>query len=168
MERFPYRNVRFLDLEEGGFHNKADWENPSLVPAGMAMRDPLVQGRYDRNFELLVSLFEPLLSDVRAVFTHNPWGEYGHEDHVQVHQATRAIVSRRDTRLMVPAHCARKSLAMMRKTARSVDPHPFSLRVDRQAALAIKHLYEDCGCWTYHKDWMPPEQDVFLTVKYGS
>lgn len=165
MEDFPHPHVEFLDLPEGLFHECADWKNPRPVPAGMAIADRGVRRRYEENFALLVPRLEPLLRDVDLVFTHNPWGEYGHEDHVQVHQAIRRILSRRRGRMMMPAYFTAKSSRMREKTAACADPEPFALRVDKARARAIKELYESHGCWTYIKDWLPPDEDSFLLLR---
>ncbi len=162
IEQFPYPHVHFLDLPEGEFLDSADWENPRLDRAGIAIRDPMVGRRYEQNFDLLLTHLKPLLNDVNTVFTHNPWGEYGHEDHVQVHHAIKAIMLPRGGRLMMPADVKPKSLKLMSKTVSSIVPKAFTRSIDRERASAIKQLYESHGCWTYFKDWHPPEQESFL------
>lgn len=161
---FPHRNVVFLDLPEQLFHECADWSNPRQVPAGIAIPDTKVRRRYEKNFARLVSRLKPHLRDVDLVFTHNPWGEYGHEDHVQVHHAARAILSRRRGRILMPAHVTPKSLKMMEKTAACASPEPFTRPVNKTHAQAIKQLYERHGCWTYFADWQPPDEDSFLLL----
>jgi LmbE family N-acetylglucosaminyl deacetylase len=163
---FPHPHVVFLDLPEGVFHECADWSNPVPVPAGIAIPDVQVRRRYEDNFALLVSRMEPLLRDVDFVFTHNPWGEYGHEDHVQIHQAVRAVLSsqhgRKRARIIVPSWSAPKSSKMMEKTAHCASPEQFTMPVDKARALALKQLYKRHGCWTWLKDWLPPDEDTFL------
>lgn len=171
VDQVPYRNVVFLDLPEGEFHECGDWRNPRLVPAGIAIRDAKVRRRYEKNFELLVSRLEPLLGDVDSVFTHNPWGEYGHEDHVQVHRAITTIHSRRksrksqETRVLVPPCFTPKTLKMMKKTAACIGPQAFTRRVDKERVKSIKELYSSHGCWTYFEDWVPPDQESFLLLR---
>lgn len=45
-----------------------------------------------RNGDLwkMTSEIMSLLQSVELIYTHNPWGEYGHLDHVLVHQIARA------------------------------------------------------------------------------
>ncbi len=43
-----------------------------------------------RNFHRLRDMLRPELEGLDAVVTHNPWGEYGHEEHIQVFRVISA------------------------------------------------------------------------------
>ncbi|HTQ70587.1 MAG TPA: PIG-L family deacetylase [Acidocella sp.] len=80
-----------LAIPESGVRLLVDWANPVLTPTGMAIADPAAQARYDANFFTLVERLRPILAGADEVYTHNPWGEYGHPDHIQVHRAVAAL-----------------------------------------------------------------------------
>ncbi len=109
---FPRPNVRCLDIAESGVYGCADWKNPietrsgldlsygeparelrrllkaSLkgmgAGAGLRVAETRIASIYEANAERLAAALRPLLRPGMNVFTHNPWGEYGHEEHVQV------------------------------------------------------------------------------------
>ena len=47
--------------------------------------------RYDDNFNTLLAGLRPVLAGCADVYTHNPWGEYGHPEHIQVYRAVTAL-----------------------------------------------------------------------------
>ena len=47
--------------------------------------------RYDDNFNTLLAELRPVLAGCADVYTHNPWGEYGHPEHIQVYRAVTAL-----------------------------------------------------------------------------
>ena len=49
--------------------------------------------KYINNFDILVKKLTFELKDFKNVFTHNPWGEYGHEEHIQVFKAIEKYLS---------------------------------------------------------------------------
>ncbi len=80
-----------LAIPESGVRLLVDWQTPTLTATGMAISDPAGQARYDANFALLVEKLRPILAGADAVYTHNPWGEYGHPEHVQVYRAVATL-----------------------------------------------------------------------------
>lgn len=80
-----------LAIPESGTRLLVDWQNPVLTPTGMAIGSVEGQARYDANFITLVENLWPILAGAEAVFTHNPWGEYGHPEHIQTYRAVEAL-----------------------------------------------------------------------------
>ena len=50
---------------------------------------------------------------MRNVIAHGPWGEYGHEEHVQVFRVVASLATEMGFRLWLPAYVAPKSEALM-------------------------------------------------------
>ncbi len=80
-----------LAIPESGSRLHVDWQNPELKPTGIAIVSPEAQIRYDTNFSILVEKLRPILAGADAVYTHNPWGEYGHPEHIQTYRAVEAL-----------------------------------------------------------------------------
>ncbi|MDE1882488.1 MAG: PIG-L family deacetylase [Rhodospirillales bacterium] len=80
-----------LAIPESGTRLHVDWQNPVLTPTGMAITEPEAQARYDANFVALLEKLRPILAGADAVYTHNPWGEYGHPEHIQMHRAVASL-----------------------------------------------------------------------------
>jgi LmbE family N-acetylglucosaminyl deacetylase len=80
-----------LAIPESGTRLLVDWRHPLMTPTGIGIADPDAQLRYDDNFNTLLAQLRPVLAGCADVYTHNPWGEYGHPEHVQVHRAVTAL-----------------------------------------------------------------------------
>jgi LmbE family N-acetylglucosaminyl deacetylase len=85
------KGLSSLELTESGTRKLVDWSNTRFTPAGIEISDPAGQARYEANFTALVAALRPKLAGCTEVYTHNPWGEYGHPEHVQVYRAVAAL-----------------------------------------------------------------------------
>jgi LmbE family N-acetylglucosaminyl deacetylase len=81
-------------------------------------RDPSQKAHHEQNYTELCAFLRDLQAD--EVTTHNANGEYGHADHIMVHNACMAT-------LYCPVN--------------GKDPATYR---------AAKRAYEDNGCWTWH------------------
>jgi LmbE family N-acetylglucosaminyl deacetylase len=164
---YPLSNACFLHLMEPDSYAEADWSAAEPTATGLSLTSPEAQRRLDANFRVLVSRIEPLLRDVAYVFTHNPWGEYGHEDHVQVSAAVREAARRRGCRVLSPLHFAPRSIPLMLKTLSLIGRKGYSLRVDPVRGEEIKQLYIRHKCWTWFPNWSAPPENRFFMLRGG-
>lgn len=93
----------------------------------------------------LQEAISPLLSD-SPVFTHNAWGEYGHMDHILVHQIARASGRKLlTTDICIDAgwlHCAQSPQGAYLGDS----------SIDLDLYNRCKTIYLKYGCWTWSKD----------------
>jgi LmbE family N-acetylglucosaminyl deacetylase len=80
-----------LALVESGTRRLVDWTHAGFTAAGIEIADAAGRARYEANFVALVERLRPVLAGCDEVYTHNPWGEYGHPEHVQVYRAVAAL-----------------------------------------------------------------------------
>ncbi len=80
-----------LDLVESGVRKLVDWPQARFTPAGIEIADTAGAARYAANYAALLAALRPQLAGCTEVYTHNPWGEYGHPEHVQVYRAVAAL-----------------------------------------------------------------------------
>ena len=170
MKTFPLNNVEFLDLEEGGFFNKSDWSNPTLTDIGTLLTSIEDRRKYEENFRLLREKLQPFLSNQRYVVTHNPWGEYGHEDHAQVFRAVHSIVSAvPGTTLYVPSYVSQRSSRLMRLCQQKFQfGEAFAVETPMELCDKIKALYQENGCWTWKPDWIADKEQSFVSARAKS
>ena len=99
LARFP-RPVESLRLAETAAFGAAAWPDPLETAEGLALAagpgtmrgfDPEA---YRAGFAGLKARLRPELAGAATVVTHAPWGEYGHEDHVQLFRAVDALQRR--------------------------------------------------------------------------
>jgi hypothetical protein len=106
-------------------------------------------------------MFARDLAGCRNVVTHNPWGEYGHEEHVQVFRAVESLQRELGFMLWVSCYCSNRSDALMRQyLSRLGTPTPL-LPTDKALGARFQALYTEAGCWTWADDYIWPEREVF-------
>ncbi len=87
----PLHGVVNFELPESGARISADWAHPRPTPTGIEITDPAARVRYQGNYPKLVEALRSALAGCGDVYTHNPWGEYGHTEHIQVHRAVAVL-----------------------------------------------------------------------------
>lgn len=93
------------------------------------------------------------LQDHSLIATHNPWGEYGHLDHILCHQIAKASglpIMTTDIAEQVnwlPIRAWKEFLEPLLENV--VDPEN---RLDREFFDHGKAVYERLGCWTWSRD----------------
>ena len=169
LARFP-RAVESLRLTETGAFGAAAWPDPVETPEGLevaagpgAMRgfDP---AGYRARFAELRDRLRPALAGARTVITHAPWGEYGHEDHVQLCRAVEALRDELGLALWVPGYVSARSAALMQRTLGRLGAPTPPMPTDRALAAELRGLYRATGCWTWSDDHEWPETEVFYPL----
>jgi hypothetical protein len=165
MAELPYAHLTCLDIAEAGSLKRADWDHPVTTAFGLALDEAMEQSetrrRYERNFATLRAALGGGLAAGIDVFTHNPWGEYGHEDHVQVYRAVESLQQAIGFRLWTSTYCSSRS-ARLASRYRTADRPAKRLPIDQAYARRIAAIYQRHACWTWARDWAWPEEDCFL------
>ena len=164
---YPLADVVRLDLPESEVFDRAAWPNPVETEYGLAVqvnspaRHGVNEPLYRQTHARLVEKLRPLLHGCTTVATHSPWGEYGHEEHVQVFRAVSDLQAEMGFTLWVPGYASDKSYALMlrhlSRLDRSLPPQPTDPALGEQ----IKALYMRNGCWTWFDDYVWPETEFF-------
>ncbi|NVN53448.1 PIG-L family deacetylase [Mycolicibacterium hippocampi] len=163
MEEYPLTKVRFLKLRESDAFATADWGNPKQVDSGLE----LPRGRssvYEKNATRLLRVLEGELTHESLVVTHNPWGEYGHEEHVQVFRTLARLKQKIGFDLYVNSYVSNKSIQLMSKCAHSLDGNPSMRQTDKALAHRLRALYLENDCWTWIVDYDWPTYESFYRV----
>lgn len=167
----PLNGLENLCITEASMYNHATWPLPAEIAEGLAPRPmPLglhsaVLGAYRANFVELCRLLEQHLAGIDTVVTHNPWGEYGHEDHVQVFRAVEAVQKRLGFRIWVTGYVSDKAAALMQQHLHRLGPRSRTLQTDRPLAERCRDIYIENGCWTWPYDFVWPEEEWFFPLR---
>jgi hypothetical protein len=164
--RFPLASARFLQIPESAVYARAQWPDPKETPEGLAIAAAPARARdYVRSYHDLLAAFAEELDGAHTIVTHNPWGEYGHEHHVQVLRAVEALQPRFGYRIFVSCYAAQRSLGLMGRTFwRLGDPTP-ELPTDRTLTDQLGALYRETGTWTWFMDYRWPETERFFALQ---
>ena len=182
LKNYPIKRIKSLGLSESGSYGLVDWSNPKRSPYGVELdaqniritrpilgglfkrNIKLIRRRYEENYNSLVVRLKDELEGIDNVFTHNPWGEYGHPDHIQVNKALTEIQKELRFSLYVTTYCGIQTLNLVNQylPLGSTLEEYVSIETDKDLANEVVGLYKKYNCWTYHDDWRPMSEDVFI------
>ncbi len=159
----PVKNVSSLGLEQAGVFNNADWQNPRMADYGLEIhRSEPVQALYQGNFAALMTGLRPRLSGCRNVITHNPWGEYGHEEHIQVYLALRMLQKELGFELWFSNYCSNRSCQLMLRYVSGFAAEYLTLPTDEGLGKRVMALYQHNDCWTWFDDYHWFAEESFM------
>lgn len=170
MEEFPLPQGESLQLVEATMFNHAAWPLPKEIAEGLMPRSlPLnlhgaVLAAYRANFATLCQMLETRLKGVQDVVTHNPWGEYGHEDHVQVFRAVEHVGRKLGFRIWVTGYASDKAVLLMQRHLHRLGPPTTQLATDTALADQLRRHFILHGCWTWPADYLWPETEWFFPL----
>ena len=152
-----------LGMSQKKAHNKSRWPEPTETDYGLRLdRYPGFDEPYQEQAKRLITLLEPYVRDAANVYTHNPWGEYGHEDHVQVSRVTSILANKYDTAIWHGNYVSNKSISLMWRYANGFGRPYFTMPVDRQRSREIADTYYRNGAWTWMDDYVWFDSESFV------
>ena len=181
LEVFP-RKIRSLGIAESASYGCADWTAPVCTEHGLALNakfggrnmkqrlmyargkapDPIREDGYARTARQIEQRLRPLLRGKRNVFTHNPWGEYGHEDHVQVFRVLDRLRTEIGFKLWMSNYCTERALPF----ACTYFGNAAGQSLRRKPNLAFIEeavdAYKRTDCWTWDDDWVWFPEETYV------
>ena len=164
---FPLGTVSTLGLEEADVYDRARWSDPELTEYGVAFdggRNRDANRRYRANYTRLTAELGRRLVGFDSVFTHNPWGEYGHEEHVQVYHAVRQAQAKLGFTLWSSSYAGSRSHALMARCLDGADIESITLDTNTELAQDIAARYKAGDAWTWFDGYRWPEHESFLRI----
>ncbi len=164
----PYKQLHTLRLVESEVFEGASWPQPEIRDYGVAVRHTrnamkgFAAKRYEANHRLLVDKLRSLLVGSKNVFTHNPWGEYGNEEHVQVFRAVASLQDEIGFRLWFSNYASNKSSGLMAQYVTQLSSDVVTLPTDPALGRSLTALYQEAGCWTWFDDYEWPAEETLI------
>jgi glycosyltransferase involved in cell wall biosynthesis len=163
---YPRKNISCLNVDESEvFLNGADWQNPVITDYGLEIAGKSFPERIDKyknNYDELKQRLEKQLDGYRNVFTHNPWGEYGHEEHVQVYRVIKGLQDKMSFNLWYSNYVSNKSFKLMFNHFDRFRFEHAVFETNKSLAREIKGIYTKNKCWTWFDDWEWFEEESFI------
>ena len=153
-----------LAIPESGTRLAVDLSRPLLTATGIAITDAAAALRYDANFGRLVAALRPVLSGYDLVFTHNPWGEYGHPEHIQLYRAVISLQAELGYAVGFSNYVDRRSWPLAQELGRVLCWTRCSVRMTNQTlAMRLMAVYRRHGVWTW-TNWhcWPRRETVYV------
>ena len=163
LAEYPLENITCLEVEESEVFWAVNWDHPVSTEYGLDITEnQLSDTVYRNNFHILVNRLREALGECKNVFTHNPWGEYGHVEHVQVYRAVKFLQSELQFRLWYTSYSSNKSAFLMAREYSTKGPNLGTMKTDKVLAESIAGLYKRNGCWTWYDDYEWCDHETFI------
>ena len=159
----PFENVKFLWIKE------ADVLDPKSFSKQAVAREGLTVSRnadhYRENFDKLVSYLRIELSKGDTVFTHNPWGEYGHEEHVQVFNAVLSLKEELCLDIYVSSYASNRSWSLMKERRKLLGREVILGHPNQEYGERYMDLFIKTNCWTWPAVYTWPSTELFYSIR---
>ena len=128
IDSHPYKHkIECFDLVESNYH-----------------KDKTKIKEYKDNYDDFIYKLKNHLTSGIELWTHNLWGEYGHEDHILVHQGVVELA----TKYNLPVYCYNGIDKLDIRDTKVV-------KTNLEDFKKIKQLYLKHGAWTWDNDFIP-------------
>ena len=165
LSEHPLPSVRWLDLLETGCVGMTDWRNPVETPVGIQLAaGPRLRAAYARSYQRLLERLRGELAGAPLVVTHNPWGEYGHEEHAQVCRVVRDLKRDLGFDLLHDDYCGSHNVRVALRYAGRIDTLAGRIPTDADLAREVLETYKRNECWTWFDDYQWPSDEGFLRI----
>jgi hypothetical protein len=176
---YPLSNISGLDIDEAEVFNDKNWTSTELTKFGIAIKpngfSKLLGMRYIRNYFKYIRNYHKLknrlkktLNQYRNVITHNPWGEYGHEEHVQVYRVVKELKKEYNFNLWFNNYSSNKSYKLMSYYLNLLTPEFISLNTNKNIAKIIMDLYIKNQCWTWYDEWQWADNETIIKENFSN
>jgi LmbE family N-acetylglucosaminyl deacetylase len=142
-----------------------DWSRPEPDEYGVCLNAPQATSarreRYRQSFHALRAALATQLRGALTVFTHNPWGEYGHPDHVQLARVVESLRPELGFRQLYSGYIAHRTMPLAAPLLPRLGRW-FELPTRPDLVEPIAALYREHGCWTWPTDYRRFSSESFL------
>jgi len=165
----PLNGIVNLEIPESGVDWKSYQIQPELTPLGIKIAESPVRERYESNYARLHEGLRASLAGCADVYTHNPWGEYGHPEHIQVYRAVTALQEELGYQVWFSNYVSTRNLSFVRGLVEHLSwAQRAVVRPDLGLARALMAVYRNYGAWTYPLAHRWPVHEVMYSQRLSS
>ena len=161
-KNFPIKKVTNLKLQEIGRIGAINWRNPKLNEDGNYWEKHCLE--YDAGFRMLYLNLKKVLSKGDVVITHNPWGEYGHEEHILVFNVVEKLSKEVGFKVFVTGYVSNRSIYLMHKTKQAILRKPLTYKIDKNLINLLVPHYKQYEIWTWWDNYKWPNYESFFAL----
>jgi LmbE family N-acetylglucosaminyl deacetylase len=155
--------ITCLGLDETGAFGLADWPVPDVTEFGLQIdNDSDVADAYQARFVQVRELLAPIVQSAANLITHNPWGEYGHEEHVLVSRAVSVLADRYEKPVWYNNYASTWSEHLMCRYLDRSNRRIFRGRLIDGLLEEVAGVYRTHGAWTWFDDYTGFEEEFFV------
>jgi hypothetical protein len=162
LQQYPFQSITTLNITESDVYKEKQFTFPIETRYGLLAFNLQKNIRYQANFSVLEKKLIPILAHFNHVFSHNPWGEYGHEEHVQVYRVLKKLQEQMEFNLYFDNYISGKTLRLGKRYLFKYHYPWFSCPVNENIYQQLMPLYIKNNCWTWPEDWCCFKDEAFL------
>ena len=163
--KYPLKNVTFLDITQASNKDakRINWDR--AIENEYGVLGERNEKEYEKNFQKLFKILGLKLKNFRTIYTHNPWGEYGHVEHIQIHRCIEKLSKILEFKMYVFGYLSRETLKMANEKIKTLEELPLKKKNDITLFNKVKDLYIEEDCWTWSNYHSPPVFEFFYEFK---
>jgi hypothetical protein len=161
-KKLPFKNFFFLDIKEANIFNEANWRYPKKNYMGLIVNKN--QFEYRQNYLTLRSYLSKIINVGDTIYTHNPWGEYGHEHHVLVFNVIKSLKIKFKLKIFVNNYVSNKSYNLMKMCKHLLSNIVQYKIIEKKFTNKIKKIYISNFCWTFDDNYIWPQNEAFIKI----
>jgi len=166
LKEYSNKTISNLDILESEVFSNDNWRQPMYTSSGIRIdSNSLNSDRYSKNYIKVKEKLEREIDGYKNVITHNPWGDYGNEEHVQVYRAIKDLQKELGFALWFSNYCSNKSIELMFQFVSGFRSDYITLATDKSLAKKMKSIYSSNDCWTWYEDWEWFNEECFIQDK---
>ena len=162
---YPLKNIELINLG-------LTQSTPSIFPNNWfnikdkysGIKGGYKKKTYDENYNILISELRKNIRKKSLIISHNPWGEYGHEEHCQVFKAAYQISNETKSDFYVSGYWSNLSKCFAKRKFHLLTNEYFFLKTNLEIFEKLKKHYLNKGCWTWYRDYSLPSMELFYKV----
>ena len=165
LDEFPLRNINLINLNITQAKTKnrpLNWLN--IEDSEYGVKGGFEESSYLNNFIILNSKLNELITSKTSVITHNPWGEYGNAEHIQIFKIIFNIAKEKNINMFVNGYYSNLSKFYTYRKQHLLIPKVYSLKTNKKSYSILKDHYINNGCWTWFNNYEVPLYESFYKV----
>ena len=165
LNEFPLKNINliYLNITQAKTNNRPlNWLN--IKDSEYGIKGGYDESSYMKNFSILKSKLNKLLTSNTSVITHNPWGEYGNAEHTQIFKIIFNIAKKKNIIMFVDGYYSNLSRFYTYRKQNLLIPKVYSFKTSKKYYSQLKDHYMKNGCWTWFNNYEVPQYECFYKV----
>lgn len=165
--KYPYKKVFFLGIKQpSNTWRLTNWENPKYTQYGIYGRRNYKEQMF--NYFKIKQKLEELLSEINIIYTHSSWGEYGHEEHIQLNKIVNDLALKNNKVVRTFGYASSRTFNLMLNKLSKMNLEIEKKKTNKNLFIKIKRLYIENNCWTFYDEFKLPEHEFFIQENGGN
>lgn len=165
LKNYPLKNIKVINLnidQSIESFRPINWSK--IIDKESGIKGGYKDISYDTNYKKLLFKLRNIIKKNSILFTHNPWGEYGHAEHCQVFKACFMISKETSSNLYVTGYVSQLSKSYAIAKSHLLSSRLYELKTNSKVYNLLREHYIKYCCWTWSNSYILPRLECFYKV----